>query len=139
MMRRMSDIVRNQNPVTLPPTATVKAACQCMRQHKVGAVLVTDAEKHLLGILTGRDVIGRVVAEGKDPERTTLSEVMTHKPRSMSTSKSAIDALHLMHDIGCRHVPIVEQGKVVGVASSADFRGTELDRLDEETGFWERI
>lgn len=138
-MRRLSDIVRNQNPVTLPPTATVKHACECMRKHKVGAVLVTDKDNRLIGILTGRDVVGRIVAEGKNAETTTLADVMTRDPITVPPARSAIDALRLMHDAGCRHIPITEDGKVVGIVSKADFRGIEVDRLDEETGFWERI
>jgi len=138
-MRRMSDIVRNQNPLTLPAVATVRHACECMRQRKVGAVLVTDGERRLLGIFTGRDAVGRVLAEGKDPNKTRIGEIMTRDPRSVSPERSAIDALRLMHDIGCRHIPIVENGCVVGVVSRADFRGAEVDRLDEETGLWERI
>lgn len=138
-MRRMSDIVRNQNPLALPPTATVKYACECMKKRKVGAVLVTDAENRLIGIFTGRDAIGRVIAEGKDAALTVLADVMTREPRSMPAGTPAIDALRLMHDAGCRHVPIVEDGKVVGVVSKADFRGVEVDRLDEETGLWDRI
>jgi len=138
-MRRMSDIVRNQNPLTLRPSATVKFACECMRQRKVGAVLVTDEENNLLGIFTGRDAVGRVLAEGKNGEQTRLIEVMTHKPRSVSPERSAIDALRLMQEMGCRHIPIVENGRVAGVVSRADFRGIEVDRLDEETGLWERL
>ena len=138
-MRRMSDIVRNQNPLALPPTATVKYACECMKKRKVGAVLVTDPEHHLIGIFTGRDAVGRVIAEGKDAAATVLADVMTRDPRSMPPGTSAIEALRLMHDAGCRHVPIVENGKVLGVVSKADFRGVEVDRLDEETGFWERM
>ena len=49
------------------------------------------------------------------------------------------DALRLMQDARCRHLPICEQGKVVGIVSWGDFRGLEHDRLDEETGLWERI
>jgi len=56
------------------------------------------------------------------------------KPRS-----TAIEALRLMHDGGFRHVPVVEQDVVIGVVSRGDFRGLEHDRLDEETGLWERI
>jgi len=138
-MRQMSDIVRNQRPLTLPPTATVKLACLSMRERKVGAVLVTDKAHHLLGIFTGRDAIGRVIAEGRDANTTTLAEVMTSAPRTVPPERSAIDALRLMSTIGCRHIPIVDNGKVVGVVSKADFRGTEVDRLDEETGLWERI
>lgn len=137
-MRRMSDIVRNQNPLTLRPSATVKFASECMRKRKVGAVLVTDEENHLLGIFTGRDAIGRVLAEGKDARKTKLAEVMTPKPHSVGPEQSATDALRLMHNLGCRHIPIVEDGKVVGVVSKADFRGIEVDRLDEETGLWVR-
>jgi CBS domain-containing protein len=138
-MRQMSTIVRNQNPLTLPPGATVKYACECMRERNVGAVLVTDPNRRLLGIFTGRDAIGRVLAEGKDPKKTQLAEVMTVGPRTVSPQRSAIDALRLMHDIGCRHVPIVEKDEVIGVVSRFDFRGLEVDRLDEETGLWERI
>lgn len=138
-MRRMSDIVRNQDPLTLPPTATIKFACECMRQRKVGAVLVTDKDKHLLGIFTGRDAIGRVLAEGKNADTTTLAEIMTANPRTVPPERAAIDALRIMHDAGCRHVPIIEHGKVAGVVSKADFRGIEVDRLDVETGLWERM
>ena len=64
-MREVSDIVKNQHPVTLPPGATVREACQCMRDRRVGAVLVTEADRRLLGIFTGRDAVHRVLAEGK--------------------------------------------------------------------------
>jgi CBS domain-containing protein len=138
-MRRMSDIVRNQHPLTLRPSATVKFACECMRKHKVGAVLVTDEEKHLLGIFTGRDAVGRVLADGKDAKKTKLAEVMTPMPHSVPPERSAIEALRLMHGMGCRYIPIVEDGKVKGVVSKADFRGIEVDRLDEETGLWQRL
>src|SRR6185437_7450420 len=56
-MRRMSDIVRNQTPLILRPTATVKHACQCMRERRVGAVLVANDDGRLLGIFTGRDAV----------------------------------------------------------------------------------
>src|SRR5271168_2949025 len=137
-MRKMSDIVRNQEPVTLPPNATVREACQCMRDRRVGAVLVTE-DRHLVGIFTGRDAVHRVLAEGKSAARTTLAEVMTPNPDTMPPGKMAIEALRLMEDGRYRHLPIVDAGKVVGIVSRFDFSGLELDRLDEETGLWERI
>ena len=138
-MRKMSDIVRNRAPVTIHPDATVKEACQCMRERRVGAVLVTEADKRLLGIFTGRDAVYRVLAEGKSAAATKLAEVMTRDPDTMPPGKAAIEALRLMEDGRYRHLPIVEEGKVVGVVSRFDFSGLELDRLDEETGLWERI
>ena len=138
-MRAMSEIVRNQRPLTLAPETTVKDACECMRDRRVGAVLVTDSQGCLLGIFTGRDAVCRMLAAGKDAARTTLAEVMTPNPDTMPPGKSAIDALRMMQDGGYRHVPVVERGKVVGVVSKGDFRGNEQSRLDEETGIWERI
>lgn len=138
-MRQMSEIVRNQHPLTLRPHATVKYACKCMRDRRVGAVLVTDADGHLLGIFTGRDAVCRVLAEGRDPATAELAEVMTREPDTMPPGKTAIDALRLMQCGGYRHLPVVENGKVVGIVSKGDFRGVEQDRLDEETGIWERI
>ncbi|MBV8578902.1 MAG: CBS domain-containing protein [Acetobacteraceae bacterium] len=137
-MRKMSDIVRNQDPVALPPHATVGEACRHMRDHRVGAVLVTEGDCQLRGIFTGRDAVHRVLAEGRSPD-TTLAEVMTHNPECITPGKRAIDALRLMEDGRYRHLPIVEDGKVVGIVSRFDFSGLELDRLDEETGLWERI
>jgi CBS domain-containing protein len=134
----MSDIVRNHDPVTMPPHSSVREACRHMRDRRVGAVLVIDGGR-LLGIFTGRDAVHRVLAEGKSPADTTLQEVMTPQPDTMPPGKMAIDALRLMEDRRYRHLPIVDDGKVVGIVSRFDFSGIELDRLDEETGLWERL
>ena len=110
-----------------------------MRDRRVGAVLVTDGDRRLVGIFTGRDAVHRVLAEGKSAVRTALAEVMTPNPDTMPPGKMAIEALRLMEDGRYRHLPIVEEGKVVGIVSRFDFSGIELDRLDEETGLWQRI
>ena len=138
-MRKISDIVRSQDPLTLPAEATVREACRRMCERRVGAVLVTEDDRHLVGIFTGRDAVHRVLAEGKSANRTVLSAVMTRDPTSIPPGKTAIEALRLMEDGRYRHLPIVEDGKVVGIVSRFDFSGLELDRLDEETGLWERI
>jgi len=109
-----------------------------MRDRRIGAVLITEGDR-LLGIFTGRDAVHRVLAEGKSAAETKLTEVMTPNPDTMPPGRTAIEALRLMEDGRYRHLPIVEEGKVVGIVSRFDFRGIELDRLDEETGLWERI
>lgn len=138
-MRTMADLVRDQNPVMFPPSATVKEAAQRMRERNVGAVLVAEGDARLVGIFTGRDAVARVLAKGLDPAQTTLAEVMTPNPDTMTPRHTAIEALRLMQDARCRHLPIVHEGRVVGIVSRGDFRGIEQDRLDEETGLWERI
>src|SRR4051794_19153721 len=99
-LRRMSEIVKHQNPLTLPTSAMVKQACEHMRDRCVGAVLVTDKDRHLLGIFTGRDAVCRVLAEGKVSTMVTLGEVMTRDPIAMPPGKNAIDALRLMQEGG---------------------------------------
>jgi CBS domain-containing protein len=138
-MRKMSDLVRNQNPLMLPPSATVMEAARHMRERRVGAVLVADSAARLVGIFTGRDAVDRVLGEGRDPAGTTLADVMTPDPETMAPRHTAIEALRLMRDARCRHLPIVHEGRIVGIVSRGDFRGIEQDRLDEETGLWERI
>lgn len=137
--RQMSDMVRHQNPLTLPPTATVKDACRNMAERRVGAVLVTKG-REVVGIFTGRDAVARVVAEGRDAMATVLAQVMTKNPTTVSPGCTAIECLRLMQDCGFRHVPVVSRdGALIGIVSRGDFRGHEHDRLDEETGLWERI
>ena len=138
-MRKMSDLVRDQRPLVLPAGATVIEAARHMRERRVGAVLVTEEDTRLVGIFTGRDAVSRVLAEGRDAATTTLADVMTLDPRTLTPNHTAIEALRLMQDARCRHLPIVHEGRVVGIVSHGDFTGMEWDRLDEETGLWERI
>jgi CBS domain-containing protein len=139
-MRKMADLVRHQDPLVLPPGASVREACRRMRERRVGAVLVVGGDDNrLVGIFTGRDAVHRVLAEGKSALRTKLADVMTPAPTVLPPHTTAIEALRLMEDGRYRHVPIVDDGKVVGCVSRFDFSGLELDRLNEETGLWERI
>ncbi len=137
VQRKIGDVVRRK-PVTLPATAMVQQACQEMHRQRIGAILVTDGDCRLEGIFTGRDAV-RLLAEGKSPAHTHLDAVMTRNPAHMPPTHSALEALRLMQDGGFRHVPVVAQGVVVGIVSAVDFRAVEHDRLDEESGFWERI
>jgi CBS domain-containing protein len=137
-IRSMSDVIRNHRPITLPGDASVQEACALMRDNRIGAVLVTASDGRLEGIFTGRDAV-QLLADGKNAAHTRLRAVMTRDPDTMMPQNKAIDALRLMQDGGFRHVPVVEGGKVVGIASIGDFRALEHARLDEETGYWERI
>jgi CBS domain-containing protein len=110
-----------------------------MRDHRVGAVLVVDEQDRLLGIFTGRDATGRVLAAGLSAIKTRLRSVMTANPVTMTPDKTAIDALRLMWDGGFRHIPLVQEGKLFGVVSRGDFKSHEQERLEEERRLWERI
>jgi len=133
----MGDIVKRKNPVTLPDTATVQLACRMMRDQRVGAILVTGTDGRLNGLFTGRDAVGRVVAEALDPERTQLRAVMTVEPDTLRPGGRAIDAMRMMLVGGYRHLPVVDGSRIVGVVSRGDFTCPERTRIDEETGFCE--
>ncbi len=137
--RAIADLVHLRNPVTLPPDATVQQACETMRAHRIGCVLVTDQAGRLLGIFTGRDAVCRIGAECRAPAATRLDEVMTRNPVALPPGAHALEALRLMQDGGFRHVPLVREGVLVGVVSRGDFRAVEHARLNEETGLWETL
>ena len=137
--RHMHEIITRRHPSTLPPEASVQHACQEMRNHRVGAILVTDRHGRLLGIFTGRDAICRMLADGRDPKATRLRDAMTPNPECCAPHVTAIEALRLMRDCGCRHLPVVEGERLLGIVSRGDFKGLEQARLDEETGLWERL
>ena len=138
-MRHLSEVVRRHKPIVLPPKASVQEACRCMHNHRVGAILIAEEDGRLLGIFTGRDAVNRILAAGKSAAKTRLGEVMTADPVTMPPHQTAIEALRLMWDGGFRHVPIVHEGKILGVVSKGDFKGDEQDRLEAERELWERI
>lgn len=139
MIRRLSDIVWNQDPLIMPSATSVQTACQKMSERKAGSVLVIDENGALVGIFTGRDAVCAVLANNRDAATTTLDEVMTSNPVTMSPELTAIDALRLMWDGGFRHVPLVKGGKVLGVVSRGDFRGDEHSRHEDERNLWEHM
>jgi CBS domain-containing protein len=137
--RHMHEIITRRHPITLPPEASVQHACQEMRNHRIGAILVTDPHGRLLGVFTGRDAICRIIAEGRDPHATRLRDVMTANPETMPPHVQAIEALRLMRDGGFRHVPVVDGDRLVGVVSRGDFLADERGRLEAESELWERL
>ncbi len=132
------EVVRDQELVELPNTATVRDAARLMSERSVGSVLIIE-NRCLAGIFTERDIVCRVIANGLDPDATVLGEVMTKDPSTIAPDDTAIEALRRMQDGGFRHLPVVESGRVVGIVSRRDFFGEEKARLDEETNLWERL
>ena len=116
------EIARELNPLMLPPSTTVMMAARQMRRTNVSAVLITERDGKLIGIFTERDGISRVLAEGKDPVATTLAEVMTDNPETIRPDDSVDEIVRIMQAVQCRHLPIVENGKAVGVISRGKFQ-----------------
>lgn len=123
--RLVREIIEHRELVAAAESATVSDAARLMRDKKAGAVLIVN-EGRLAGIFTERDALFRVVADGRDPKTTSLGEVMTRNPRAIHPDRPFCDALQIMHD-GCfRNVPVVENGRPVGLISASDALGPEL-------------
>jgi CBS domain-containing protein len=129
--RLIRDVIKAQAILTMAPDTSVRAAAREMKTRKVGAVMVVEAGK-LVGIFTERDGLFRVLAEGRDPEATPLSAVMTAKPSTITADRRLGHALHMMHDSGFRHLPVVEGGAPIGMVSIRDALGAELTSFERE-------
>jgi len=138
MNREMAENVRDREPLLMRHTDTIQAACEYMHSRRAGYVLVTTETGALVGIFTGRDAV-HALARGGDAAGTQLQAAMSKQPATLPPTAKAIDALRLMHDGGFRHVPVVLDEIVVGVVSNEDFRDSERDRLEQETGVWQHM
>jgi len=126
MPRTIRMIIEDQKVVTAAADTTVLDAARLMKKHKTGAVMVVESER-LVGIFTERDALFRVAADGLDVKNTRISEVMTRSPQTLHPDKSFAEALHIMHIGGFRHVPVVENGRPIGVVTARDALGPELE------------
>eukprot|EP00249_Psilotum_nudum_P004257 c17800_g1_i1 orf=1-525(-) len=101
--------------LTIPDTTTVLDACRRMVTRRVDAALLTDSNALLSGIITDKDVVNRVIAEGLKPEETSVSKVMTRNPVFVAGSTLAVEALQKMVQGMFRHLPVVENGEVIAL------------------------
>jgi CBS domain-containing protein len=120
--------------VTIAPEQTIAEACRLLRDKNVGCLVATE-QGQLRGILTDRDVALKVTGEKKDPQQTTVRDVMTARPLSIAVNKTLHDLTTLMHSRHVRRIPIVDQGNnVVGMVTLDDLLmllGEELADLGQ--------
>jgi len=117
--------------LTAPPQTTVRDAARLMATRNAGAVVVVENDV-LVGIFTERDVVFRVIAKDLDPANTRLSSVMTSSPHTLGPNRSYGHALLLMQEHGFRHVPVVEDGRPIGLISSRNAMDPELEEFVSE-------
>lgn len=106
------------------PEETVQDAAIGMAAHQCGAVLVCRDDA-LIGIFTESDLLGRVIAVGRELD-TPLLEVMTANPDTIAADAPIKDAIQQMNDSGCRHLPVVENDRILGILSIRDLPVAEM-------------
>ncbi len=119
--------IMTSNPATIEPNQSVVDAARIMKQEDAGVVPVTENGR-LSGMVTGRDIAIRVVAEGKDPGSTKVSEVASTNLVTLDPQQDLDEALRLMAQHQVRRLPVVEEdGRLVGVVAQADVARTGDD------------
>ncbi len=110
------------------PETLVSKAAELMAAKNVGAIMVIEDDR-LVGIFTERDVVFRVVARGLDAQATRLADVMTRAPHTVDPNKSFGYALLVMQENGFRHLPVMQDGKPIGIVSSRSAMDPELEEF----------
>jgi CBS domain-containing protein len=113
--------VMTKNPTVLSETTTVTQAARAMRDSDIGDVIVTgEGDDQIQGIVTDRDIVIRVVADGADPDNVTLDQVTSRNVTTLTVDDSVEDAIRVMREKDIRRIPILEGGRPVGIVSLGD-------------------
>ncbi len=117
--------------IKLPTHASATTAAKLMAEHNIGAIMVVDGST-LAGIFTERDLVKRVIALGLSPDDTTLREVMTPNPITLKPGETMHYALEIMDQNHIRHLPIEENGEVIGMVSIRDLFSAVTKEMKED-------
>jgi CBS domain-containing protein len=131
-MRNSVREATTEDPRSISPSASVVEAAQLMREGHIGSLPITDDET-LIGMITDRDITTRVVAEAADPTKTSVGDVYSRDLVSVEPDQDLEDALRLMARHQIRRLPVVEDGRLVGIVAQADI-ALALKEDEKKTG-----
>jgi CBS domain-containing protein len=129
-MRSIKSILGDRETVTVERTSSVVAAARLMSERQIGALPVTDNGR-LAGIFSERDILTRVVAAGRDAQTTTVGDVMSSGLVVADVHESYDTCLWRMQQARVRHLIVLENGALAGIASLRDVLAADLDEKDE--------
>ncbi len=129
-MKSIRSIVANRDTVTVDSMTSVLEAARVMSARHIGAVPVVDGER-VVGIFTERDVMGRIVAEARDPRTTSISEVMSTDLVVTEINESFEACLARMQQARVRHILVLDNGRLAGIVSLRDLMAADLDDKEE--------
>ena len=138
--RTVFNSMSKRHVISLVPTGTVHEAAQVMTRTNSSSLLVIDNSGSMLGIVTERDLMTKVLAKAADPAVTTVADIMTRNPTTVVPECKVSDAVLIMIERGFRHLPVVnEQGKILGVFSVRDALPREINTAIELAEFHEQV
>ena len=128
---RICDLIKNQDTYQAELGHTVLETVLAMVERNIGAVPVLH-NGQLVGIFSERDLMMRVVGEGRDPASTCLAEAMTDDPLTVNMNEDLGTCLAMMRRHGFRHLPVCQDGQLIGMVSLRDILLHDLDEKDDE-------
>jgi CBS domain-containing protein len=131
-MTTLRELVKDRRLYSVKDSHTVLEAARYMMEHNIGAVPVLR-DGDLAGIISERDIMNRVVAIGRTPGTTAVSEVMTANPRAVAADESIDECLFIMREFGFRHLPVVDGKELKGVISLRDVLMHQAVELERQT------
>lgn len=138
--RTVFQSMAQRHVVSVLPTATVYSAACVMTRANCGSVLIIDSNNTLLGIVTERDLMTRLIAKALDPATTTVTDIMTRSPYCVVPETKVADAVLIMIERGFRHLPVVtDANKILGVFSVRDAMPREVQTAESLAEFNEQV
>jgi CBS domain-containing protein len=130
-MHTLEQVLRNRNLLTAAPADRLVDVLRRMSEARVGAVPVLEGQR-LVGVFSERDLMTRVVVVGLDPASTRVDAVMTRQVVTADLSESRSECLRKMQQTGCRHLPVLAEGRVIAMLSMRDLLWDEIEEQGEE-------
>ncbi len=127
LSRKGSDVV------TTDPNATLSEAVQLLAARRIGAVVVTGADRRIVGILSERDIVRALAEKGAKALDTPIAEAMTRKVTTCGIGDTVSEIMERMTLGKFRHVPVVEQGRLAGIISIGDVVKSRVHQMEEES------
>jgi CBS domain-containing protein len=118
-METLQDVM-TPDPVVARPNESVRAVARRMRDEHIGDVLVVEEDGTLAGIVTDRDIVVRVIADGVEPDACAISDVLTPSPVTMKPASTLEEAVGAMREHAIRRLPVLDDDRPVGIVSIGD-------------------
>jgi CBS domain-containing protein len=124
---------RRGNVVTIEPTADLAAAVKLLAERRIGAVIILGGDHHIVGILSERDIVRALAEHGPTALNEPVGQVMTRDVKTCSEDDTIEDLMGRMTTGKFRHMPVVEQGKLIGIVSIGDVVKNRVEEIEHES------
>jgi CBS domain-containing protein len=124
---------KGREVVTIAPSASLASAVGLLVEKRIGAVLILDADRRVVGILSERDVVRALAERGAGALEEPVSQTMTRKVSTCNENESVLNIMERMTEGRSRHVPVVDQGELVGIVSIGDVVKHRLHEMERDS------